>query len=66
MNVKELMKARRDFYETGSEVGLTFVRDYIAARNAYYNNKEENRTTIKRGVAFFIATCLLDWAVCVI
>lgn len=65
MSTKELLKARRDFYESGVEVGLTFVRDYIGERNAYYNTKEENRTTLKRGAAFFVVTCLLDWAVCV-
>jgi hypothetical protein len=64
MTVPQLLKARREFYEGGTEVGLQFMRDYIGTRNAYYNNKAENRQTMRRGALFLVATCLLDWLVC--
>jgi hypothetical protein len=63
MPIGELLVARRQFYEEASEVGLQFVRDYISERQQYYNTKSENRQTMLKGVAFFIATCLADWAV---
>jgi len=66
LSAPEVLRSRRAHYETGTEVGLQFMRDYIGSRNEFYNNKEENRTTMKRGAAFFVATCLLDWAVCVL
>lgn len=66
MTATALMKARRDFYEDGTEVGQQFMRDYVGDRNSYYNDKAENRTTLQRGVVFIIATCLLDWLVCTI
>jgi len=66
ISTSDLVVSRRKYYETGTEVGQQFMRDYIGSRNEFYNNKEENATTIKRGVAFFFVTCLLDWAVCVI
>eukprot|EP01032_Pedospumella_encystans_P016454 gene16454-18777_t len=66
LSAPDVLRSRRAHYETGTEVGLQFMRDYIGSRNEFYNNKEENRTTMKRGAAFFVATCLLDWAVCVL
>jgi hypothetical protein len=64
MSAAQLMKARRDFYEEGSDVGAQFMRDYTGSRNTYYNDKAENRQTLRRGAAFFVVTCLLDWLVC--
>jgi hypothetical protein len=66
MTSQQLQKARRDYYEGGTEVGLQFMRDYVGARNQYYNDKAENRQTLRRGAVFFVATCLLDWLVCTI
>lgn len=64
MDVAQLLKARRDFYEGGTEVGLQYLRDYVGNRNEYYNTKAENRLTMQKGAAFFVVTCLLDWLVC--
>lgn len=61
---KDLLKARREFYEEGSEVAEQYMKDYIGTRRAYYHNKKDNRDTMLKGVAFFIVTCFADWAVC--
>lgn len=66
MSAAQLTKARRDFYEGGTEVGQQFMRDYVGHRQAHYNDKAENRQTLRRGAVFFVATCLLDWLVCTI
>jgi hypothetical protein len=58
-----LQTSLRTHYDGGSEVGQQFMRDYANSRQEFYNNKEENRKTLKQGVVFFIACCLLDWAV---
>ncbi|KAJ1426626.1 hypothetical protein B484DRAFT_397507 [Ochromonadaceae sp. CCMP2298] len=62
IDASKLTASLRENYDGASEVGQQFMRDYANSRQEFYNTKAENRKTLMQGVAFFIATCLLDWA----
>jgi hypothetical protein len=66
VNVVELVKARKDFFLDGAMVGEKFVEEILTQRREFYQQKQETRKTMVHGFLFFIGTCLLDWAVCVV
>ena len=65
ISTDRLFESQRLYYNPeGKQISLQFIRDYLHLRQDYYNNKKDNRDTLKKGVVFVIMTCLIDWFIC--
>jgi hypothetical protein len=61
----ELIRSRAKYFAEGSAIGSQLIHQYTAERRLFYADAKEHRELVRNGFIFFVITCLLDWAVCV-
>ena len=64
--VDELVASRLKYFDEGNRIGTSMMNSYTGERRLVYSDKREFRENMRYGAVFFVATCLLDWLVCII
>jgi hypothetical protein len=61
----DIIVSRRKYFQEGDEVGNIFMNRYIQSIRQMYEDRREWQGIRRNGFLFMIATCLLDWFVCI-
>lgn len=66
MPLSDLLKSRNLYFKEAVTIGRGFLTEYCTEIKKMYEDRREFRSTARNGAIFFVATCLLDWLICVI
>jgi len=64
ISIDDIIQSQQLYYPNHKNISVDFFNDYITNRNEHYHEKKDNNDMLKKGVAFVIVTCLLDWFIC--
>lgn len=60
VSIPDIISSRIEYFEDGAEIGKLFSEAITSDRRLHYNEKKENRDTVRKGIAFLIGCMVLD------